>query len=232
VTLGDLADRRADGHDEEGKRVPPWHLDALAGAGAIRSTAFDLLRFLKANLAPGTTSLGRAITRSHQIQYRDDDDRVAYGWFVTKTGRYWHNGQTAGHHCIVMWDPTRREGVVVLADSGMIFDRVGVELMRILRGEAPSLELPKVVEVAPEALDELVGTYTLDEKRSVSIVREGGRLYTQITGQNRFRLFPESETSFRLRAVEAQVTFELSRGKATALSIHQGGAKTRAAKKP
>lgn len=232
VELGDLADRLADGHDDEGKPVKHWALDALAGAGAIRSSAFDLLRFVKANLTPSPTSLGRAIARSHTVQYEKDDDRTAYGWFIAKSGRYWHNGQTAGHHCIVMWDPEKKLGVVVLADSGMIFDRVGVELMRLLKGDTPSLELPKVVEVAPEVLDRLIGNYALDAKTTVSVVREGDVLYTQLTGQQRFRLFPESETSFRLRAVEARVVFELDKKKAKGLVIHQGGKQTRAKRNP
>jgi CubicO group peptidase (beta-lactamase class C family) len=41
----------APGHDATGKKVKNWDLDALAGAGAIRSTTNDMLRYLKANMA-------------------------------------------------------------------------------------------------------------------------------------------------------------------------------------
>lgn len=231
IALGDLAERLADGHDDEGNSAPPWHLDALAGAGAIHSSAFDLLRLLKANIAPGSTSLGRALTRSHEMHFeKDGDQQTAYGWFIGKRG-FWHNGQTAGHHCILLWNAQKKLGVVVLADSGMIFDLVGLQLMRMLQGETPKLDLPKVVEVAPEKLNRLVGVYALDEKTEVSVVREGDVLYTQITRQRRFRLFPESETEFQLRAVEARVVFELERGKPTALVIYQDGGETRAKSK-
>jgi D-alanyl-D-alanine-carboxypeptidase/D-alanyl-D-alanine-endopeptidase len=231
IALGELAERLADGHDDEGKPVPPWHLDALAGAGAIHSSAFDMLRFLKANIAPAPTSLGRALARSHVMQFeKDGDQQTAYGWFIGKRG-FWHNGQTAGHHCIVIWNAEKKLGVVVLADSGMIFDLLGLQLMRMLTGETPKLDLPKVVEVTPDKLDRLIGTYTLDEKTEVNVVREGDLFYTQLTGQQRFRLFPESDTEFRLRAVEARVVFELERGKATALVIHQNGRETRAKRK-
>jgi hypothetical protein len=190
-----------------------------------------MLRFLKANIAPAPTSLGRALARSHVMQFeKDGDQRTAYGWFIGKRG-FWHNGQTAGHHCIVIWNAEKKLGVVVLADSGMIFDRVGLELLRLLEGETPKLDLPRVVEVAPEKLDRLVGFYALDEKTDVSVVREGTVLYTQISGQSRFRLFPESETEFRLRAVEARVVFQLTRDKATALVIHQNGRETPAKRK-
>lgn len=139
IALGELSARLADGHDDQGNRVAPWHFDAMAGAGAIRSTAFDLLRFMKANLDPAPTSLGRAIARSHQVQFTKGDARTAYGWFMTKSGRFWHNGQTAGHHCIVMWDPDDDLAVVVLGDARMILDRVGIALMRMLKGDTSSL---------------------------------------------------------------------------------------------
>src|ERR1700722_8678275 len=42
--------RLAEGHDAELKPVKNWDLDALAGAGAIRSTANDMLKFLAANM--------------------------------------------------------------------------------------------------------------------------------------------------------------------------------------
>src|SRR5262245_6567361 len=38
----------ATGHDQMGEPTPAWHLDVLAGAGAIRSTLADMLRFAAA----------------------------------------------------------------------------------------------------------------------------------------------------------------------------------------
>jgi D-alanyl-D-alanine-carboxypeptidase/D-alanyl-D-alanine-endopeptidase len=43
--------RLAVGHDREGNAVPNWDLPTLAGAGALRSTANDMVKFLQANLA-------------------------------------------------------------------------------------------------------------------------------------------------------------------------------------
>ena len=47
----------AQGHSRRGKPVPDWHLPALEGAGALRSTASDLLAFLRAHIHP-SQSLG------------------------------------------------------------------------------------------------------------------------------------------------------------------------------
>ena len=43
------------GHTRRGRPVPPFEIPALPGAGALRSTAIDMLRFLEANLDPART---------------------------------------------------------------------------------------------------------------------------------------------------------------------------------
>ncbi len=45
----------AEGHAFRRRPAPNWHLDGLAGAGALRSTASDLLRYLRAQLRPDQT---------------------------------------------------------------------------------------------------------------------------------------------------------------------------------
>lgn len=49
----------ARGHDEFGGRMPSWETPALAGAGALRSTANDLLTFAAASLLGGRGALAR-----------------------------------------------------------------------------------------------------------------------------------------------------------------------------
>src|SRR2546425_8318064 len=61
-----LRARLAPGHDGDGHVVPNWDLPTLAGAGALRSTAADLMTFLVANLDSAATPLsqiGRASCR-------------------------------------------------------------------------------------------------------------------------------------------------------------------------
>ncbi|MBI2431887.1 MAG: beta-lactamase family protein [Candidatus Hydrogenedentes bacterium] len=59
--------RLAAGHSG-GKRVLNWDLAALAGAGALRSSLRDMLRFLRANLEPSSTPLEAALNFAHEIQ--------------------------------------------------------------------------------------------------------------------------------------------------------------------
>lgn len=60
-------ERLAPGHSQ-GKEVPNWDFQALAGAGAIRSTLADMLRFLQANIDPPSTSLRQSIELTHELQ--------------------------------------------------------------------------------------------------------------------------------------------------------------------
>jgi serine-type D-Ala-D-Ala carboxypeptidase/endopeptidase len=55
----------------------------------------------------------------------------------------------------------------------------------------------------------------------LSVTAENGKLFAQLTGQERFELFAESETEFFYRVVDAQVSFVLEAGKAVSLVLHQ-----------
>ena len=61
--------RFAIGYSEAGEAVKPWALPTLAGAGALRSTANDLLTFLAANLHLEQSEMATAILNTHQLRY-------------------------------------------------------------------------------------------------------------------------------------------------------------------
>ena len=61
--------RLATGHSD-GEPVGNWDFQALAGAGALRSSIADMLRFLRANIDPDSTSLRASIELTHQLQTR------------------------------------------------------------------------------------------------------------------------------------------------------------------
>ncbi|MEM6517966.1 MAG: serine hydrolase domain-containing protein [Cyanobacteria bacterium P01_C01_bin.70] len=60
--------RLAIGHSPDNKPLKNWDVPTLAGAGALRSTANDLLKFLRANLQATSPPLGRAIAATHSLQ--------------------------------------------------------------------------------------------------------------------------------------------------------------------
>jgi serine-type D-Ala-D-Ala carboxypeptidase/endopeptidase len=96
-----------------------WDLDALAGAGAIRSTASDLLTYLEANLHPKQAlQLAGAIEMSHEL--RADamvGMRIALAWlYKPQEGAYWHNGGTGGYSAFALFNPKLDYGIAVLVN--------------------------------------------------------------------------------------------------------------------
>lgn len=144
-----LTKRFVPGHGEGGKAQRAWDLNALAGAGALRSTAADMLTFLEAQLHPervkGKTpqakSLPAAIAASHEVrQDVGGGMHIALNWFrVDESGRYWHNGATGGHSAYAMFDPANDFAVIVLynrsVDAGTLADDLGKHIVHRLVGK-------------------------------------------------------------------------------------------------
>ncbi len=89
-----------------------------------------------------------------------------------------------------------------------------------------NIELPKTetVFVDEATLERYVGRYELAPSFTITVTREGSRLFAQATGQNRFEVFPESKTRFFLKVIEAQVSFQTNeKGDVTQLTLHQNG---------
>jgi CubicO group peptidase (beta-lactamase class C family) len=113
--------RFARGHDRRGREVPHWDLAALAGAGALRSTAADMLRFLEHQLRPPDTRLGRAIRLTREPR--------PLGWH-TRDEVFWHNGGTGGFRSFAAFAEASDTAVVVLSSSARWVDRIGAEILR------------------------------------------------------------------------------------------------------
>lgn len=128
-------DAVAQGHTRRGRPTPDWDLGALAGAGALRSTPADLLRFLQAQLEPDTTELGEVIRTTHSPRHRVRGPlQVALGWHVMERPDgppwWWHNGGTGGFFSHVAFDPRAGAAVAVLANSARSVDRLANDLLR------------------------------------------------------------------------------------------------------
>ena len=111
------------GHDAGGRVVGNWDVTTLAGAGAIRSTTGDMLKFLDANLHPERGPLHRAMALAQTSRAPTTPPHsIGLNWIIRRVGErdtaVWHNGGTGGYRTFIGLDPIRRHGVVVLANSG------------------------------------------------------------------------------------------------------------------
>jgi CubicO group peptidase (beta-lactamase class C family) len=82
----------------------------------------------------------------------------------------------------------------------------------------------QAVQVDPGVYAAYAGEYELTPTFAIAITREGDRIFAQATGQPKFEIFPESETRFFLKVVDAQIEFiRDADGKVTGLVLHQNG---------
>ena len=74
--------RLIQGYNSQNRPVRPWTFDAIAGAGAIRSTAGDLLTYLDAQLHPEKFgALSAALAASHELRAETvSGGRIGHAW--------------------------------------------------------------------------------------------------------------------------------------------------------
>jgi serine-type D-Ala-D-Ala carboxypeptidase/endopeptidase len=223
--------RLAAGHNAALATVENWDLPTLAGAGALRSTANDLLTFLAANLGYRKSPLAPAMAAMLKVRRPTGQTglEVSLGWHIFTTNGMeiiWHNGGTGGYRSFIGFDPKAGIGVVALSNASTLagVDDIGRHL---LDPSIPLMQPPKEhkqVTVDPKLFDGYVGAYQLAPNFVITITREGDHLFAQATGQPKFEMFPESDRDYFFKIVDAQITFVTdSQGRATELILHQRG---------
>jgi CubicO group peptidase (beta-lactamase class C family) len=208
------------GHDVDGDVVANWNFDALAGAGGLRSSLTDMLRYLGA-VASAEGPLGTAARVAEQPRRAaSPGTRVGLFWNIDVTdGVVWHDGETGGYHAFIGFTADRTRAIVILTNAALPVDDVG---RHWLDGSVPLTPRLRTIPLDRQALGAYVGTYDLAGRPFV-FVREGDRLYAKLGDQARFRVYPYAPDAFFWKVVAASVTFTVKDGKATSLILHQGG---------
>ncbi|MFI9816986.1 serine hydrolase domain-containing protein [Saccharothrix variisporea] len=113
--------RQATGH-WHGRPRPPWRIPGLPAAGALRSTAPDLLRYLTALLDPDATPLAAAlvdVARPRLVRPGTTDDMCLVWNRRARPGRtlLFHAGATRGFTAFAGYSPESGTALVALANS-------------------------------------------------------------------------------------------------------------------
>ena len=138
ITLADpVKVRLAPPYFANGSPAHNWHFKALAGAGALRSTANDLLKLVSVNLGRGEPYVAETFASCHAVRVEPNRDslRVGLGWHVSPVrpkGPWatWHNGGTEGYSSFIGFIKESRTGVVVLSNTFTpAADRIGMDIL-------------------------------------------------------------------------------------------------------
>ena len=242
-----MDDTRVNLSDKQRQRLAPpydaalqaaknWDIPTLAGAGGIHSTANDMLKFIEANLATDDKLLTKACQLSQKKRHDiPGGQAIGLAWHIARDGiTRWQNGGTGGYSAWVGVIPSRNLGVVVLSNTaGKQIDGLGENIIRIaFGGKIEPPKAPTIVKVPKEVLKSYEGSYAIAPQFVLTVTVEGDKLMVQATGQPKFEVYPEFQTKFFYKVVDAQLYFVPEKnGKADLLILHQNGTYQVAARK-
>jgi serine-type D-Ala-D-Ala carboxypeptidase/endopeptidase len=210
----------APGHLYTGEAAKNWdHSDALAGTGAIRSTANDMLRYLKANRDIDGSPLVAAMKLA-QLPRRDVSKTMHIGlaWMTTEKGIVWHNGMTGGYATFLGFTADGQRGVVILANTAESADDLG---FATLDANAP---LPKAIALPSTSLDDYTGTYKIANNFLLKVFRMNDQLFAGPTGQSAIPIFPSAPNEFFAKVAGISMSFTRDiNGTVSGLVLHRNG---------
>ena len=204
------------------------HMSVPHGAGALYSTTVDLLKWEQGLF--GGKLLQAASLQKMTTPFKQN---YAFGLSVETAGGHkviQHGGGIEGFNTEVAYYPDDKLTVVVLGNvNGGAPGDIAGKLAALARGE--TVKLPgerKEITLDPRLLERYLGAYQLAPGVNLLITRENNQLFSQLTGQAAFPIFPESETMFFLKVVDSQIEFPKDdiQGKKSQLTIHQNGRDT------
>jgi serine-type D-Ala-D-Ala carboxypeptidase/endopeptidase len=214
----------APGHDGSGTAVNNYDFpDAQAGAGAIRSTANDMLRYLKANMGIDQSPLAAAMRLAHQPRSNmAETARIGLAWMTTGKGIVWHSGGTGGYRSFLGFTEDGRRGVVILANTAAeLLEDLG---FATLDSNAPLVPSYKAIVLPSASLDDYVGTYRLADKFLLTVFRLNDELFAQATGQGPFAIFPFAPNEFFAKVAGISMSFTRDpNGLVNGVVLHQNG---------
>ena len=127
ITEGQLVQ----GHDALGYPTSQSDFQAMAGAGAIRSSIADMMKYLVANLSNKKPYADTHNPRKDMSSFQ----KIGLAWISQKNDDMkitWHNGRTGGFCTFMGFSKDKNVGVIVMANSTQSVDVIGIRLLQFL----------------------------------------------------------------------------------------------------
>jgi CubicO group peptidase (beta-lactamase class C family) len=198
-------------------------------AGGLYSTTEDLLKWQQ-SLAAGK------VVKTASFERMTTPVKSGYGYGLniatTKDGRKMiaHGGGIEGFNTYLVYFPDDKLTVAVLGNvNGTAPPTLATRLSALAHGETVVLQSEhKQVTLPTKVLSDYVGTYRAPVP-AIEITLKGDQLRSQVAGQGKLLIFPESESKFFLKVVDAQLEFfRDAAGKVTHLILYQNGRELKA----
>jgi CubicO group peptidase (beta-lactamase class C family) len=200
------------------------HMSVPFSAGALYSTTEDLLKWEQGLF--GGKVLKAGSLEKMTTPFKND---YAFGLQVeTKAGHkiIEHGGGIEGFNTELEYYPDEKLVIVALANmQGPPLAAITSQLASIARGENVTLQSErKEITVDPKILARYVGAYRLGPVNFL-ITLDGSQLKSKLANQPVVPIFPQSETMFFAKVVDAQIEFAKmdAQGVPGQLILHQNG---------
>lgn len=242
-----ILENEARGYERENGRYIKalnWDMSRAGGAGALYSTVHDLYLWNEAVFngdVLADSSLDAAFTPA---LLNDGSEAPAmggkygYGWFMQQ----WRGLQSISHggglhgfvsqlsrypeHNITVAVLANCTGAAKISPGNAASDVTGYYFHDLL-SEQTTYRVDEQVPV--KVYQDYTGRYEYPQGQIMTITFEDDRLFAQLTGQQRFEIYPKSETTFFWKVVEAQITFVRDPDGRVRSAVHkQGGSEFKA----
>lgn len=208
--------RRAPGYSGVVDR-PPFKMDSIEGAGALVSSASDMLTFLEHQVGLRNSSIAKPLKDTQKLYYSLDSPGadMGLGWFIFYFGDQrilMHDGATMGHRSFIGFDLESQSGVVVLTnarinDSSEIQD-IG---FRALVRSFPLTNINRQSTVPLDTKRSYFGRYEGEQGDYFDVKLQHDHLTIDYSGDNGtdFTLYADRTNEFSMKelGVQASATF-------------------------
>jgi CubicO group peptidase (beta-lactamase class C family) len=214
-----------------------WHTYPEMAAAGLWTTASDLARFaLELQRArAGRSNKVLSVETVKEMLTPQGEENVGLGVFLEGSGaslRFGHGGWDEGFVAKLTAYQDQGYGAVVMLNSNQGWPLME-EIVRAIAteygwpGYLPSERVP--AEIDPETFDAYAGEYELRPDFLLTITRQDDTLLVRAGVQEAIALYPETETKYFARVIEAEVAFLRDReGAVEALTLRQSGREIRA----
>jgi len=214
----------AQGYDSFFSLMPFWNLNVLEGAGVLKTTARDLLRYLEFNMNADTSLIGRAMSLAHTQLFPSDTAGTTVGlvWSGTKLGKHdvlAHGGATGGYRANLVFDKSEKLGAIVLSNTDVAPSCMLAPVFEV------ACEIPAYRAVSTATQAKLIGKF---EAAAIGLQAEvfsqNGQLGIHPVGQPRLRLWAKTDFEYFIPDAKAEIIFQLSTsGEVDQFELKQGG---------
>ena len=215
----------------DNETVPSWNFQALAGAGALRSTAADLTTFGQALLHPEKTPLAPAIQLLIKSRSADGKHGLSLAHYSKNDEKLMgHNGGTGGYRSLLEVVPKTKTTRVILINNATLDPSLIISRSKGEKIAPPQKK--KGRSLPPEKIAEYPGIYLIDsgplKGSKFTIINKEDELWGKLSGQQFLHFHAmEKADRFFLNEVKAEFQFDREDDKISSLTLFQNGQELR-----